>query len=155
MFGSNVLCLLIIVYIIFIFVLVLCIGPGTLSNCHMGDNIGQNNSENYNVISIDQRGTGYVVQHFSLSAGIQVVLLYCLPCSATAIQSFSFFPLYFLLFNTLAVHFHHLPTKHVSIPLLTSNTAKSHMTAILSKIFWTSKKRSLVPVGPVRNVVST
>ena len=40
--------------------LVLRIGPGSLSDCDMGDDIGQDNSDNYNIISIDQRGTGYV-----------------------------------------------------------------------------------------------
>ena len=61
MFGSNVLCLLI---NIFNFPRILCIGPGSLSDCitNMGvvNALGQDNYDNYNIVSIDQRGTGYV-----------------------------------------------------------------------------------------------
>ena len=38
------------------------IGPGSLSSCSdgVGNAIGQDNVDNYNVISLDQRGIGYV-----------------------------------------------------------------------------------------------
>ena len=57
---------------IYQFLLVLRIGPSSLSDCITDKNmggvkaLGQDNSDNYNIISIDQRGMGYVQQTFRI-----------------------------------------------------------------------------------------
>ena len=71
--------------------LVLRIGPGSLSNCSMGDVIGQDNSDNYNIISIDQRGTGYVqrIFLFLLVSKLKYSLVFFFPTLFSSLQHLS------------------------------------------------------------------